>query len=76
MGSPISSAQAGRPAGASAASCCGPSPIVPLPSVRVVQTGGIDAPCEPHSAAHDVDSKLIAALLEPWRLRYETRSRD
>src|SRR5205807_9136069 len=65
--SAISSAVAGRPAGAWAASCSSPSPMASVPSVRVGPglTALTRTPLGPYSAAHVLVSRLMAALLEP-----------
>src|ERR1700739_4710483 len=68
--SAISSAVAGRPAGAWAASCSSPSPIASVPSVRVGPglTALTRTPLGPYSAVQVLVNRLIAALLEPYRL--------
>src|SRR5207244_8109207 len=70
IASAISSGVAGRPAGACAASCCSASPIAAVPSVRVGPglTALTRTPLRPYSAAHALVSRLMAALLEPYRL--------
>src|SRR6266851_4937867 len=70
MASAISSAVAGRPAGAWAANCSSPSPMASVPSVRVGPglTALTRTPLGPYSAAHVLVSRLRAALLEPKRL--------
>ena len=70
MASAISSGVAGRPAGAWAASCSTPSPMASVPSVRVGPglTALTRTPRGPYSAAHALVSRLIAALLELYRL--------
>src|SRR5712671_3730387 len=71
IASAISSGAAGRPAGACAASCCSASPIAAVPSVRVGPglTAFTRTPLGPYSAAHALVSRLMAALLDPYRLR-------
>ena len=60
MASAISSAVAGRPAGASAASCSRPSPKASVPSVRVRPglTALMRTPLGPYSAVHAFDGAL------------------
>src|SRR2546428_7314798 len=67
MASAISSAVAGRPAGAWAASCSSPCPMASVPSVRVGPglTVLTRTPLGPYSAAQALVSRLMAALLEP-----------
>src|SRR5206468_12415903 len=70
MASAISSAVAGRPAGAWAASFSSPSRIASVPSVRVGPglTALTRTPLGPYSAVQVLVNRLIAALLEPYRL--------
>src|SRR2546427_5018334 len=64
MASAISSALAGRPAGAWAASCSRPSPIASVPSVRVGPglTALTRTPLGPYSAVHALVQQIDGGL--------------
>ena len=68
MAAAISSGEATRPTGASAASWSSAAPIIWTPSVRVGpgDTAFTRTPLGPNSAAHALVSRLSAALLEPY----------
>src|SRR5207249_6723372 len=70
IASAISSGVAGRCAGPCAANCSRPSPIASVPSVRVGPglTALTRTPLGPYSAVQVLVNRLIAALLEPYRL--------
>src|SRR5207253_8826171 len=73
MASAISSAVAGRCAGAWAASCSRASPIPSVPSVRVGPglTALTRTPLGPYSSAHALVNWFSAVLLDPLRVMHD-----